>query len=92
MYSTVPSSAPGKGPTKLEESEEEGASSLCKDWRLVSGQSIMIGDKRRGVYPRRQRIAGGALEGPSSERLMPAIATEKPRVLGAERRRKEEML
>jgi hypothetical protein len=88
MYSTVPSSAPGKGPSELEESEEEGASSLCKDWRLVLGQSIMIGDKRRGVYPRRHWIAGGALEGPSSERLMPAIATGRPRVFAEGRRRK----
>ena len=34
MYSTVPLSAPGKGPSELEESEEEGTALLCKDWRL----------------------------------------------------------
>ena len=32
------------------------------------------------TYSKRQWIAGGASEGPSSERLKPAIATEKPRV------------
>ena len=48
--------------------------------------------KKEGTYSKRRRIAGGALEGPSSERLMPAIATGKPRVLGVERRRKEEVL
>jgi hypothetical protein len=32
------------------------------------------------TYSKWQRIAGGASEGPSSERLKPAIATEKPRV------------
>ena len=49
MYSTVPSSAPGKGPSELEESEVEGASSLCKDWRLESGQNIVIGVKGKSL-------------------------------------------
>ena len=88
MYSTMPSSAPGEGPSKLEESEEEGASSLCKDWRLEPGQNVTIGDKRGGAYPRRRRIAGGASEGPSSECLMPAIATGRPMVFAEGRRKK----
>ena len=49
MYSTVPSLAPGKGPSELEESEVEGASSLCKDWRLESGQNIVIGVKGKSL-------------------------------------------
>ena len=51
MYSTVPSSAPGKGPSELEESEEEGASSLCKDWRLEPSQNMVIGGKEERLTP-----------------------------------------
>ena len=40
------------------------------------------GDRKRkkGTYSQWRRIAGGSLEGPSPECLVPAIATEKPRV------------
>jgi hypothetical protein len=49
MYSTVLSSVPRKGPSELEESEEEGASSLCKDWGLEPSQNMMIGVKGRSL-------------------------------------------
>ena len=51
MYSTVPSSAPGKGPSELEESEEEGASLLRKDWRLEPDQNVVIGGKEEKLTP-----------------------------------------
>ena len=38
-------------PSKLEESEEEGASSLCKDWRLEPSQNMVIGDKEERLTP-----------------------------------------
>ena len=56
MYSTVPSSAPGKGPSELEESEEEGASSLCKGWRLEPSKNMVIGGKEERLTP-----SGGGL-------------------------------
>ena len=59
MYSTVPSSAPGKGPSELKESEEEGASSLCKDWRLELSQNLVIGGKGEKLTP----SDGGSPEG-----------------------------
>ena len=45
---------------------------------------------KEGAYPKQRRIAGGASEAPLSKRLMPAIATGKPRVFGTTGRRKEE--
>jgi hypothetical protein len=56
MYSTVPSSALEKGPSELEESEEEGAASLCKDWRLEPSQNLVIGGKEE-----RLTLSGGGL-------------------------------
>ena len=35
---------------------------------------------KKRTYSRRRRIAGGASEGPSPERLRPAIAIGRPRV------------
>ena len=51
MYSTVPSSAPGKGPSELEESEEEGVSSLCKDWGLEPNQNVVIWGEEKKLTP-----------------------------------------
>ena len=42
--------------------------------------------EERGAYSTRRRIAGGALEGPSSGRLEPAIAIGRPRVFAEEGR------
>ena len=43
--------------------------------------------EERGAYSTRRRIAGRALEGPSSGRLEPAIATGRLRVFAGERRK-----
>ena len=84
MYSLVLSGTPGKrGPSELEEPEE--ALSLYR--REAEKLEIKVEQKHgnpkteeRGAYSTRRRIAGGALEGPSSGRLEPAIATGRPRV------------
>ena len=60
MYSLVLSGTPGKGgPSESEESEEEEASSLCKDWRLEPSQNVVIGDKEEKLTPK----GGGLPEG-----------------------------
>ena len=59
MYSTVPLSAPGKGPSELEESEEEGTALLCKDWRLEPNRNMVIGGKGKKLTP----SGGGSPEG-----------------------------
>jgi len=52
MYSLVLSGTLGKGaPSKSEESEEEEASSLCKDWRLELSQNLVIGGKGEKLTP-----------------------------------------
>ena len=52
MNSLVLSGTPGKGgPSELEESEEEEASSLCKDWRLKPSQSVVIEGKEEKLTP-----------------------------------------
>ena len=89
MNSLVLSGTPGKwGPSEPEVSEEEEVSSLCKDWMSKPGKNVVIKRREEGPYPKRRRIAGGASEGPSSERLTPAIVTGRARVF-AGRRRKE---
>jgi len=90
MYSLVLSGTPGKrGPSELEEPEE--ASSLYR--KEAKKLEIEVEQKHdnskteeRGAYSTRLRIAGGALEGPSSGRLEPAIATGRPRVFSGRRK------
>ena len=71
-----------EGPSELEKPEE--ASSL--HGKEVEKLKIEVEQKhgnprwKRRAYSKRRWIAGGASEGPSSEHLKPAIATEKPRV------------
>ena len=91
MYSLVLSGTPGKGgPSELEEPEE--ALSLYK--KEIEKLEIKVEQKHgnpkteeRGAYSTRRRIAGGALEGPSSGRLEPTISTGRPRVFAGERRK-----
>ena len=91
MYSLVLSGTPGKGgPSELEEPEE--ASSLYR--KEAKKLEIEVEQKHgnpkteeRGAYSTRRRIVGGALEGPSSGRLEPAIATGRPMVFAGERRK-----
>ena len=91
MYSLVLSGTPRKGgPSELEEPEE--ASSLYR--KEAKKLEIEVEQKHgnpkteeRGAYSTWRRITGGALEGPSSGRLEPAIATGRPRVFAGERRK-----
>ena len=91
MYSLVLSGTLGKGgPSELEEPEE--ALSLYR--REAEKLEIKVEQKHgnpkmeeRRAYSTRRRIAGGALKGPSSGRLEPAIATGRPRVFAGERRK-----
>ena len=91
MYSLVLSGTPGKGgPFELEEPEE--ASSLYR--KEAKELEIEVEQKHgnpktgeRGTYSTRRWIIGGALEGPSSGRLEPAIATGRPRIFAGERRK-----
>ena len=84
MYSLVLSGTPGKGvPSELEEPEE--ASSLYR--KEAKKLEIEVEQKHgnpkteeRGAYSTWRRITGGALEGPSSGRLEPVIATGRLRV------------
>ena len=78
-----------RDPSELEEPEE--ASSLYR--KEAKKLEIEIEQKHgnpktegRGAYSMWRRITGGALEGPSSGRLEPAIATGRPRVFAEERR------
>ena len=64
MYSTVPSFALGKGTSELEESEEEGASSLCKDWRLEPSKNMVIGGKEERLTPSGGRSPEGRWKDP----------------------------
>ena len=90
MYSLVLSGTPGKGgPFELEEPEE--ASSLYR--KEAKKLEIEVEQKHgnpkteeRGAYSTRRWITSGALEGPSSGRLEPAIATGRPRIFSEERR------
>ena len=57
MYSLVLLGTLGKGgPSESEESEEGGASSLCKDWGSEPSKNMVIKDKRRELTP-----SGGGL-------------------------------
>ena len=92
MYYLVLSGTPGKeGPSELEEPEE--ALSLYKkeaEKKLEIKVEQKYGNPKteeRRAYSTRRRIAGGALEGPSSGRLEPAIATGRLRVFAGERRK-----
>ena len=90
MYSLVLSGTPRKGGhSELEEPEE--ASSLYR--KEAKKLEIEVEQKHgnpkmeeRGAYSTWRRIAGGALERPSSGCLEPAIATGRPRVSAEERR------
>ena len=90
MYSLVLSGTPGKGgPSELEELEE--ASSIYR--KEANKLEIEVEQKHgnpktegRGAYSMWRRITGGALEGPSSGRLEPVIATGRLRVFSEERR------
>ena len=91
MYSLVLSETPGKGgPSELEEPEE--ALSLCR--KEAEKLKIKVEQKygnpkteERRAYSTRRWIAGGALEGPSSGRLEPAIAIGRTGVFAGERRK-----
>ena len=84
MNYLVLSGTPGKeGPSELEEPEE--ALSLYR--KEAEKLEIKVEQKHgnpkteeRRAYSTRRRITDGALEGPSSGRLEPAIATGRPRV------------
>ena len=90
MYSLVLSGTQGKGgPSELEEPEK--VLSLYR--KEVEKLEIKVEQKHgnpktkeRGTYSTRRQIASGALEGPSSGRLEPAIATGRPRVFAEGRR------
>ena len=52
MNSLVLSGTLGKeGPSEPEESEEEEASSLCKDWRSEPSKNVVIKGQKEGPYP-----------------------------------------
>ena len=84
MYSLVLSGTPGKwGPSELEEPKEASSLYRKKAKKLEIEVEQKHGNPKteeRGAYSTRRRIAGGALEGPSSRRLEPAIATGRPRI------------
>ena len=84
MYSLVLSGTPGKGgPSELEEPEEASSLYIKEAKKLEIEVEQKHGNPKteeRGAYSTRRWIAVGALEGPSSWRLEPAIATGKPRV------------
>ena len=93
MYSLVLSGTPGKGgPSELEEPEEapslyrKEAKKLEIEVEQKHGNPKM---EERGAYSTRRRIAGGALEGPSSRRLEPIIATGRSRVFSEERKEED---
>ena len=74
MYSLVLSGTPGKGgPPELEEPEE--ALSLYRK----EAEKLEIKVEQKHGNPKMEER--GALEGPSSGRLEPAIATGRPRFL-----------
>ena len=92
MNSLVLLGTPGKGgPSELEEPEE--ALSLYRkeaEKKLeikVEQKHGNLKTEERGAYSTRRRIADGALEGPSSGHLEPAIATGRPRIFAGERRK-----
>ena len=93
MYSLVLLGTLGKGGlSELEEPEE--ALSLYR--REAEKLEIKVEQKHgnpkteeRRAYSTRRRIAGGALEGPSSGRLEPAIATGRSRVFSEERKEED---
>ena len=80
MYSLVLSETLGKwGPSELEEPEEASSHYKKEAKKLEFEVEQKHGNPKteeRGAYSTRRRITGGALEGPSSGRLEPAIATE----------------
>ena len=90
MYSLVLSGTPGKGgPSELEEPEQVSSLHRKEAEKLeieVEQKHDNPKTEERGAYSTRRWIAGGALEGPSSGRLEPAIATGRPRVFAEGRR------
>ena len=90
MYSLVLSATPGKGgPSELEEPEEASSLYRKKAKKLDIEVELKYGNPKTGerrAYSTRRRIASGALEGPSSGRLEPAIAIGRPRVFAEEGR------
>ena len=88
MYSLVLSGTPGKGgPSELEEPEEASSLYRKEAKKLEIEVEQKHGNPRlKRTYSRRRRIAGGASEGPSPERLRPAIAIGRPRVFAEEGR------
>ena len=91
MYSLVLSGTPGKGgPSELEELEEASSLYRKKAKKLEIEVEQKYGNPKTGerrAYSTRRRIAGGALEGPSTGRLELAISTGRPRVFARERRK-----
>ena len=91
MYFLVLSGTLGKGgPSELEEPEEALSLYRKEAERLEIEIEQKHGNPKmeeRRAYSTQSRIAGGALEGPSSGRLEPAIATGRPRVFAGERRK-----
>ena len=90
MYSLVLSGTLGKGgPSELEEPEEASSLYRKEAKKLEIEVEQKHGNpktKERGAYSTRRRITDGALEGPSSGRFEPAIATGRTRVFSEERR------
>ena len=90
MYSLVLSGTPGKGGSSELEEPEEASSLYRKEAKKleieVEQKHGNLKTEERGAYSTRRQIAGGALEGPSSGRLEPAIATGRSRIFSEERR------
>ena len=90
MYSLELSGTLGNGgPSELEEPEEASSLHRKEAEKLeieVEQKHDNLKMEERGAYSTRRRIAGGALEGPSSGRLEPAIAIGRPRIFAKERR------
>ena len=90
MYSFVLSGTPGKGgPSELEEPEEASSLYRKEAKKLEIEVEQKYGNPKTGerrAYSTRRRIAGGALEGPSSGHLELAIATGRPRFFAKEGR------
>ena len=70
------------GPSELEEPEEASSLHGKEAEKLKIEVEQKHGNPRwkRRACSKQWRITGGVLEGPSSERLKPAIATGRPRV------------
>ena len=86
MLSGIPEKG---GPSELEEPEEASSLYIKEAKKIEIKVEQKHGNPKmeeRGAYSTRRRIAGGALEGPSSGCLEPAIATGRPRVFAKEGR------